>query len=229
MVFLCLFVGGGDKSVILMATAAQLITKFNNMVDDVLDQDFALQLLNDAKDEVEGTQIWLQLLKEQAYSVSGGYSFGAAIGTLPTRFANDLRLVEDNANIEYEKVAFDDRVQKENNPLGYFIDLNAGNLHLTGQNHSAKTVYLYYTQYSADLTTSDSWAFPARFHSILPLKMAELYYAANAGEKARSWDDRWSAQFERELGRMMVWNDSLKLRNRSPRRNPSYSPKSVRG
>ena len=209
-------------------TGAQTITKFQNMVDDVLDSDFVYQLLNDAKDEVEALGVWLQLLKETTYTVASGYSFTSALGTLPTRFALDVRVVENNSNVEYEKVGFDDRVQKESNPLGYFIDLANNNFYLSGQNHSAKTIYLYYTDYSADLTSVTSWVFPSRFHSIIPLKMAELYYAADAGERGRAWDDRWAAQFERELARMTAWNDSLTVRNRrSFRPQPSSTPKSI--
>lgn len=207
---------------------AAIVTKFENMVDDVLDSDFVYQLLNDAKDEIEAETTWLQLLKETSYTVVAGYSFTSALGALPTRFVLDVRVVEDNSNVEYEKVGFDDRVQKENNPLGYFLDIANGNFYLSGQNHSAKTIYLYYTDYSADITSATSWVFPSRFHLLIPLKMAELYFAADAGEKARAWDDRWANQFERILAGMHAWNDQLKVRNRrSYRPQPSSTPKSV--
>jgi hypothetical protein len=210
-------------------TGQEILTKFTEMVDDVVDEDFALQLLNDAKDEIEAMQIWEMLKKEQAYSVAQGYSFTSALGALPTRFSNDIRFVEGDSNTDYDKVSFEDRVQKENNPTGYFLDLSNNNIHLSGQNHTAKTMYLYFTQYSADITAGTSWVFPSRFHSILPLKMAELYYFSDAGDRGRSWDEKWAIQYERGLARMTIWNDSLKLRNRSAySRNPSFTPKSIR-
>lgn len=208
-----------------------MATKFENMVDDVLDTDFVYQLMNDAMNEVETMEVWAQLTKEQTYSVTSGYSFTSALGTIPTRFLLDIKMVEDDGNIPYEKVDFSDRINKKNNPLGFFIDLNAGNIHLSGENHSAKTMYFYYTEYSADLiaTGSTNWGFPDWCHSIIPLKMAELYYAADAGEKGRAWDDRWSAQYERMLARMETWNDSIKIRNRrSYSRTPNSTPKSLR-
>lgn len=208
-------------------TGAEIVTKFENMVDDTLDSDFVYQLLNDAKDEVEAYTTWEQLKKEATYSVSNGSSYATAIGTLPTRFALDVRLT-DSSYIHYEKIAFDDRYWRENYVNGYFIDLANNNLYLSGTNLNSRTIYFYYTEYSADLTSSDTWVFPSRFHSILPLKMAELYYAADAGEKSRSWDDRWSAQFERTLNRMQMWNDQLKVNNLGMRRRRSYqSPKGV--
>lgn len=209
-------------------TGAQIITKFREMVDDQLEEDFEYQLLNDAKDEVEAETTWEQLKKETSYSVSSGYSYTSALGTLPTRFALPVRMTEDSAYTEYDAVSFDDRYAKANHPYGYFIDLAGGNIHLTGENHNAKTMYFYYTDYSADLTSSDTWVFPARFHSIIPLKMAELYYAADAGEKSRAWDDRWSAQYERKLAQMLEWNDQIKTRNRGPRRRYAFqNPKGV--
>ena len=196
-----------------------MITKFENMVQDTLDSDFAYQLLNDAKDEVEAMQVWEQKKKAQEYTVTSGYSYTSALGALPTRFALDIRAVEGTSNIDLEKVAFDDLNAKANATFGYFLDLANDNLYLAGSNHSGKTITLFYTDYSADLTASDTWVFPSRFHSIIPLKMAELYYAADAGEKRRAWDDRWSAQYERALIRMKMWNDSLKVRNKRTRGN----------
>lgn len=209
-------------------TGAQIITKFQNMVDDVLDTDFMYQLLNDAKDEVEGMLAWEQLKRETSFSISAGYAYTTVATALPTRFALPIRMVEYSSYLPYDKFDFDDLHAKVNAPYGYFIDLAGGNIYLTGSAHSAKTMYFYYTAYSADITSGTSWAFPDRFHSILPLKMAELYYASDAGERGRSWDDKWAIQFERELGRMMAWNDKLKLAGRSQRNTSrAISPKAV--
>jgi len=210
-----------------MAIASALITKFQNSVDDSLDSDYMYQLLNDAKDEVEAMNAWEQLKKSTTYSVASGYSYTSALGALPTRFIQDIRMVEDDSDLDYYKVPLDDRSAQRYDTLGYFLDLANGNVHLTGENHQAKTMYLYYIGGSADLTASDEWAFPARFHSILVYKMAEIYYSADAGEKGRAWDDRWSAQFERELNRMYAWNDSLKMRNRPRVMRAGVTPKNV--
>ena len=195
------------------------------MTQDVIDADYALNILNDAKDEVEASHPWLQLTKEQSYSVSSGYTYASALGTLPTRFAVDIRMTEGDGNFDYHKIRFDDRQAKVHDSTGYFIDLNGGNIHLGGS-HDAKTMYLYYTEYSADLTSSDTWGFPSRFHSILPLKMAELYYLSDAGEKSRSWNQEWAVQFERKMAQMVQWDEQLKLRNLSRSSKPGWTAKS---
>ena len=209
-------------------TGLECITKFQNMVDDSLDTDFMYQLLNDAKDEVEGVIAWEQLKRETSYSVPAGYSFTSTIGNLPTRFSMPVRMIENTSYIEYRKIDFDDRPNKAIGSQAYFIDLAGGTISLAGQNHSAKTMYFYYTSYSVDITETTSWTFPERFHSILPLKMAELYYMADAGERGRSWDDKWAIQYERALAGMVSWNDKIKLSNRSPKTvAPSRSPKAI--
>lgn len=206
-------------------TGTELIAKVESMVDDVLDSDYALQIVNDAKDEIEGMAAWEQLKREQSYSVSAGASYLAAIGVLPTRFALPLSMTEGGSYVPYRKYDFEDRQARENASFGYLIDLAAANVYLTGTNSAAKTMYFYHTQYSADLTVSTEWSFPERFHALLAYKAAEIYYASDAGEKARSWDDRWSSQYERGLGRMMAWNDQLKLADRAVRRIGNPSPK----
>jgi hypothetical protein len=207
-------------------TGLEIITKFENMVDDTLDSEFAYQLLNDAKDEVESMQDWEVLKKETTYSVTGSYSYTSALGSLPTRFNLPLKMVESSSNIDYHKVNFEDLFAKTNDAFGYFIDYAEDNIHLCGENHGAKTMYLYYTTYSADLEAASEWVFPSRFHSIIPLKMAELYYAADSGEHSRSWDEKWAVQFERQLNRMRTWDNRLKSKTKRPR-SYGVNPKGV--
>ena len=183
------------------------------MIDDVLDSDFTYQLMNDAKDEIETMQDWAILKTYDDYTVSSGYSYTSALDSLPSDFGQDIRVIETTGYTEYEKVAFDDLQLQQNISFGYFLDLENDNLHLTGSNHTAKTVRFYYTKTSTDIAAATEWVFPSRFHSIIALKMAELYFATDAGEKSRSWDDRWAMQFERQLNRMYAWNDRLLSRN----------------
>lgn len=178
------------------------------MVDDVLDTDYTYQLLNDAMNEVESMAVW-EILKRST-------SFTATSTTLPTRFQRVLYLVDSSGYTEYKQIPFE---QKDiYNATGYTFYIDHGNNTLyVLDNNASITKNLYYTQYSADLTSSDTWGFPAWCHSILPYKMAEIYYASDAGEKSRAWDDRWSAQYERMLNRMFQWNDSLKVAQRRTR------------
>ena len=126
--------------------------------------------------------------------------------------------------IWYDQVPLEQQDFFSNTGQTFWLDWANETINL-GQT-ATNTVNVYYTEYSADLTASDTWQFPERFHSLIPYKMAEIYYAADAGEKARAWDDRWSAQFERMLNRAYQWNDSIKVRNRLPGRD-RYNPKAI--
>lgn len=206
---------------------ATIITKFTNMVDDVLDSDFAYQLLNDAKDEIEGMRTWVQLHRDQQYTVASGYAYTSALGTLPTRFALPITMIQEDGTLPYHKIDFTDFAQKKNNPTGYFLDLGNGNVHLSGSSHSAKTMHFFHTVYSADITSSTSWTFPDRFHQIIPLKMAELYYPSDAGERGRSWDDKWATQYRTIMQRMELWDDQLNMTGRRASQQIIYTPKSI--
>lgn len=199
-------------------TGAELVTKLENMTDDVLDVDFANQLTNDAKDEVEAMVVWEMLKKAAQYVVPQGYSHGTVLGALPSDFALDRSLIEVNSVVPYSKVLIDDLAEQQYNPRGYFLDLGGNALHLSGSNHGAKTVQLNYARFSPTIEEGTSWVFPERFHRVLPLKMAELYYLSDAPDKSRSYNQEWAVQFERALKQMELWNDALKLTGRRPAR-----------
>lgn len=196
-------------------TASQMVTKFINMVDDELDTDFTYQLLNDAKNEVESMRVW-EVLK-------GSTTFNAISTALPTRFQNILKVIDSNLT-EYLHIPIEQKLEYSQQNNVYYLDYAANTLYLL-QSPNA-TVSIFYTFYSADLTADDTWSFPSWCHAIIPYKMAEIYYAADAGEKARSWDDRWTAQYQRMLSRMETWDDKLKVKGRS-QRSTQPDPKSV--
>jgi len=197
--------------------ASEMITKFQNMVEDELDSDFEYQLLNDAMNEIESSRPW-EMLKKKT-------SFTGTSTTLPTRFLQDVSLVESGSTTTYFKIPFEQQDIYTSGGFQFYIDLANDTLHLTDTTVS-RTMNLYYTQYSADLTASDTWVFPAWAHKIIPLVMAKLYYAADAGEKARAWDDRWTLYQNQMMDRLETWDDRLKSGSRRQRGVP-YNPKGI--
>ena len=188
-------------------TGQEVITKFTEMVDDELSDDLMLQLLNDAKDEIESLQIW-----EQLKAVDSSRTETTASIALPTRFALPIKLYVGTETDPYTNVPMEDARFYQNDSRAFYIDLANSVYYLLGTRASSNTIYFYHTKYSADIALATSWAFPSRFHSILPLKMAQLYYAIDAGDKARAWDDRWTKYYNEKLDQMTAWNDLLKAR-----------------
>lgn len=140
-----------------------MVTKFQTMVNDVLDSDFEYQMLNDAVNEIETMQAWEQLKKELTFT-------GTSV-TMPTREFEVLTLFEYQSRIPYVRVPFEQKDIYRNLSYYYYIDLNTGTIHLTST--TPQTMNLFYTQYTADLTASDTWIFPSWCHSLVPIIMAK--------------------------------------------------------
>ena len=196
-------------------TGEQIVTKFRNMVNDQLDGDFEYQLLNDAKNDIEAEQAW-EVLKyiDSSQTANTGDDI-TVTHSLPSNFAYPLSLYVGLDYMPYTLVPFDDQRKYRDMTRAFIINSAAGNYALTGIQGQGGTIYFSHIKFSDDIEANTSWtAFPARFHDILALKMAQNYYAANGGEKARSWDDRWKAYFDSTLNSMKKWDMNLKNRAR---------------
>lgn len=193
-------------------TGSECTTKFQNMVDDQLDGDFMYQLLNDAKDDVESDRVW-EVLKYLDSSQTA--TVGDTISTthaLPTRFSLPIKLIVGQDYDPYTLINFEDQRDLRDTSRAYIIDSANSTYALTGVVGATGTIYFFHTKYSPDITANTSWVFPSRFHSILPLKMAQMYYAADAGEKSRAWDDRWKMYYDQAMSQMAQWDAQLKMR-----------------
>ena len=190
-----------------------MVTKFQNMVDDVIDSDFAYQLLNDAKNDIEGSHLW-----EQLKTLDSSRTETQSSIALPSSFAVPVKLVIGSEHSPYTLIPFEDSRLFSDYQRAFYIDFPNSVYYLTCNRSTSNTIYFYYIKYSTDITSGTSWVFPARFHNIIPYKMAQIYYASNAGEKSRAWDDRWKEYFDTGLQQMQAWDDQLKLRaNRGKR------------
>lgn len=196
-------------------TGEEIIVKFRNMVNDQLDGAFEYQLLNDAKNDIEAEQAW-EVLKYIDSSQTANVGDDLTVThPLPSNFNYALGLWVGLDYSPYNLVPFDEQRTYRDVTRGFIINSAADTFALTGIQGTPGTIYLAHIKYSDDITAATTWsALPARFSDILALKMAQTYYAANAGEKARAWDDRWKAYFESMLNSMKKWDMNLKNRAR---------------
>lgn len=206
-------------------TGQEILTKFENMVDDSIDQEYALQLLNDAREEVESMHDWEMLKTQYSFATTAGGTVDTNY-TLPSDFSFPISLYDDG-RITYDLIPYEDRRKYIDQSYTYVIDYKNNNLQITQTIGESKTMYLFYIAFSSDIAVLTSWSFPDRFHSILAYKMAEIYYAKDGGEKSRAWDDRWSNQYERMLERMQNWDTKIKIRARRAGTKSIYSPKAI--
>jgi hypothetical protein len=190
-------------------TGSEIIAKFNNYVSDSLDADFALQLANDAKNSIE-TELQLEITKKlnSSASVSAGQTYTTA-RSLPADFFLPLNIYV--GTTPYEPVPFEHQQLYQSISGKYWIDLGNNTYYLGGTQGSTQTIYFYYQRATDDLTISTSPVWPSRFHSLIPLEMAVMYYPIDAPERSRMLDDKFWAMYTRLKNQMIDWDAQLKL------------------
>jgi hypothetical protein len=193
--------------------AQQIINKFQTMVSDSLDSDFTLELANDAMHDVEeDVNPEGRKAVSEAFATFVGMTYTTAL-SLPADFylPCDTIYVGDTPLIQ---VPFDRAVDYRDTDGFFYIDNANGNYHLTGVQTSVQTITFPYRAASPDLVLTpipNSPLWPNRFHRLIPLKMAEMYYPIDGSERGRSWDDKWQRLYERGLNSFRNYDASLKL------------------
>ena len=156
-------------------TGAQIITLFQNIVDDNVDDDFELDLLNNAKNELEMERDW-EFLKYMDTSLTWAVSdVYTTAHTLPSGFLKIVSVYLSGHLHPWVGVMMEHRERFKDLWGRYFIDYRQSNLHLCGVTGQSRTITLCYIKATDDLTTATSWAFPAKLHRMLAFKMAEIY------------------------------------------------------
>ena len=192
-------------------TGQDIITKYQAMApDDDLDPTYLLQLANDIMHEIED-EVDPEGLKslDTTESTFIGQTWATAI-PLPTNFYKPARKIY-VGTVPYTGVPIERSVEYQDIPFRFYIDHANACYHLTGTLTTADQITFPYFYATPDITLETSPAWPTRFHSLIPLKMAQMYFAADGGDKARAWDDRWGAYYEKRLARFIDYDASLKL------------------
>lgn len=199
-------------------------TQFRAIIDDKLDDTLELQLANLAKTEIEEDRDWEFLVTlDESISSSSSDTYTTS-HALPTRFLRPLDegLYIGNDQIPYILFPYKQRDRYKNIARRWYIDHKNSLYYIAGTNISG-THHHFYIGGTADITTGQAWTFPSRFHPILPIKMAELFYPVNTGEKVRAWDDRWVLQYRVLFDSMVKWDHRLKsVAAKGAARMPNY-------
>lgn len=191
-------------------TGQQIINRFHNHVSDALDTDYELELANDAMHEIE-EDVQPEGLKKVSTvaSTTAGQTYTTAIA-LPADFfypCNEIYV----GTQPYTQVPFERAVEFRDVPNRFYIDHANASYLLTGTQASVQTISFPYYYATPDITLSTSPVWPTRFHSLIPMKMAQIYFAIDQGEKERAWDDRWGVYFQQRLNRFKDYDATLKL------------------
>lgn len=200
-------------------TGKEILDQFYTLIDDAsMDSVLAYQLMNLAKDEIESSREWEFLKKLDATKTASTTSAITTSKALPTDFNRTIRLCIYDGTQEGEDfllVPFETGQQFKDVSGRWFIDLANSTFYLTANEGSAYTIRLYYIYQTDDITATTSPVFPTRFHPLLSLKMAMMYYATDGGEKSLAWDDRWTVFYNELFNQMILWDTRIKAQTLS--------------
>jgi hypothetical protein len=194
----------------------QIIEYFQSIVDDsTLSEDTMLSLANQAKDVIEGERAWMFLRKRDSSQSTSPSDTYLTPKTLPTDFLYPIRVnVGADLSGRYIQIPFDTAFRYQSAPNRYYLDLANNQFFLTGTVSDVKPIYLFYTYQTPDITTTTSPTFPAKFHKLIGMKMAEMWWSIDQGERFRSWDDKWGKFYAELFNGMRYWDDMIQTKSR---------------
>jgi hypothetical protein len=182
-------------------TGSEILTLFAQIIgeegDSPLDQTFALQLMNIAKDKVEELTDFEYLKKKVSLTTS----------TLPANFREFIKLTSNAVPVPLRP--FEDYEMYND---GYYIDYANSTINAIGS--YTTTPIMTYKYQTDDLTTSTSPVFPARFHSLLAYEMAFIYQAGIDGDDLNFRMSQIHLTQREELKKLLLnWDAQIKQKN----------------
>jgi hypothetical protein len=198
-------------------TNEDIFDSFETMIDDTLDSTMAASLAEQARIKVE-IELKLQVSKKLDTSKTT-----TAGGTYLTAYALQADVLVPAGqriyvgNTPYIGIPFEDRMAYKDSSGFWYVDLLNNNLYLTGTQVGGQQITFPYitkgTEISADEADADvtvlKW--PNGLHILIPMEMAQIWFAIDQGDKARAWDDRWGAFYKITKNSLIDWDAAWKL------------------
>lgn len=199
-------------------TDPEILTQFESLIGDTLDQTLEIQLANNAKNKLE-TELQLEIhkvLDTSLTSTAGGTYLTSY--NLPASPAMLIPLDTIYVGTDPKRaIPFERRVLYKDSPDFYYIDWRQSKFYLTGVVQATNTITFPYLYATTDITaatvtavaTTVTW--PARFHSLIAFEMAFMWFAIDQGEKFRSYSQEWQIAYQTLKNTMIAWDQRLKL------------------
>lgn len=193
-------------------TGTELKTFTESILDgDTLESTFFFQLLNLAKDRIEGSRPWMYLRKlDTSHTAPVGNNSQNPIAC-PTDW-NRTWKVYVGADTLFTPVPYDQAHAYANSSNKYYVDVANENLYLLGNIGRADTVYHYYLRTTDDIITTTSPVFPARFHAILGFEVAGyIQMGVDADDLFARMSPENKMQAKLTLDAMERWDTTLQF------------------
>jgi len=195
-------------------TNQEILTQFEALVQDSLDQTLEIQLANNAKNKLE-TELQLQILKKvdtSNTSVVGGTYLTPY--NLPADYLMPLDTIY-SGTTPRKAIPIEQRVLYKDSSEFYYVDEANKQFFLTGTVTLAETITFPYTSATTDISagnlTQTTIVWPARFRSLIAYEMAFMWFAIDQGEKPRSFSQEWQIAYQDLKNAFIAWDQRLKL------------------
>lgn len=206
-------------------TYEDLQTMFEALVDDGLDATLEAQLMNQAKDILEGERDW-QYLKaiDQTQVFNSGDTY-LTFHPLPAQFGrpSSYGIYVGTDQIPYVLIPFEQAVRWKDVTHRYYLDMANNQYAICGSSNPGGTIAFQYIKFTLPLApasggqpagTVNQPSMPVRFRALLVYYMAIQYWAIDQGDKSRAWDDRWEKYFADLHDAMVLWDEMLATQGR---------------
>lgn len=199
-------------------TNQDILTQFEGLIGDSLDQTLEIQLANNAKNKLE-TEVQPEILKvvdtSLTSTVGGTYLTSYNLPSSPAMLMPlDTIYV---GTTPRRAIPFERRIIYKDSSDFYYIDWKQSLFYLCGTIGTSQTITFPYLYATADLTAanvasgSTSIVWPARFHSLIAFEMAFMFFAIDQGEKFRSYSQEWQIAYNALKASFIAWDQRLKL------------------
>jgi hypothetical protein len=194
-------------------TGQEIKTKIETLIDKTIDDDLALDLINTAKDEIEGERDW-EFLKKSGNPTPSTTTIGGTYTTaytLPSDFAHEIKIYV--GDTEVFPITQEEAIMYKGNDKRYFIDMANKYLYFTGTIGTSETITIIYIAFTADLTLATSPSWDARFKKIIAYEAAQLYLSGlDTDDLSARMYPFIKAQGDKLKDNMIAWDAERKLK-----------------
>lgn len=164
----------------MLVSALKTFTE--NIIDDVLDEDFFIDLVNMSITELTYDRAWQVLISFDSSQSSGASDTYLSMKSLPTDFSYPLDKINVGVDRVHKQVPFIDRYKYKNNSGFFYIDYANNQFAVIGSANTTQTIYFPYvktttavTAVTEDLDTAAIYPFPSFAQKLLGLMIAGFY------------------------------------------------------
>jgi len=192
-------------------TGNQLLTYFNFLVDDTIEDDRFLDII-----QIAARRLWTQrpweFLKTNTDATSA--SIGTLTYSLPADFLLPLPIWVGSTQIY--PIARDQRRLFRNSFNRYYLDIKNSQYVFTQSPSKADTIYFDYIYNPSDVALDDTDitttipGFLSAFHPLLAYEAAKTFFYQDTGAKSDSWAPEQQAEYNNLYNQMVEYDHALK-------------------